>query len=97
MLKTASLLVNLPISVSNGGTGQSSLPVGYVLLGNGVAPIASVAPGTSGNVLTSNGTTWLSQAPTTSGGTVTSVDVSGDSTGLTTSGGPITKIGRAHV
>lgn len=29
--------------------------------------ISSVAPGTSGNVLTSNGSTWLSQAPAASG------------------------------
>lgn len=33
-----------------------------VLLGNGSSPLQEVAPGTSGNVLTSNGTTWQSTA-----------------------------------
>ena len=97
MLKTASLFVGLPVSVLNGGTGQSSLPAGYVLLGNGYSPIASVAPGTSGNVLTSNGTTWLSQAPTSTGnGTVTSVGLSMPS-GFTVSNSPVTTSGTLTV
>jgi hypothetical protein len=37
-------------------------------LGNGTSALQVVAPGTSGNVLTSNGTTWQSTAPAASGG-----------------------------
>lgn len=54
------------IGVSSGGTGSTTLAANNVLLGNGTSALQSVAPGTSGNVLTSNGTTWTS-APATSG------------------------------
>jgi hypothetical protein len=47
---------------SSGGTGQSSLTANNVILGNGTSGVQFVAPGTSGNVLTSNGTTWTSAA-----------------------------------
>lgn len=47
---------------SSGGTGQSSLTANNVILGNGTSGVQFVAPGTTGNVLTSNGTTWTSQA-----------------------------------
>jgi hypothetical protein len=40
-------------------TGASTNITG-ILLGNGTT-LSGVAPGTSGNVLTSNGTTWVSQ------------------------------------
>ena len=52
-----------PISVANGGTGSTSLTANRVLLGNGTSALQTVAPGTSGNILTSNGTTWTSSAP----------------------------------
>jgi hypothetical protein len=52
------------ISVAKGGTGSTSLLSNSVLLGNGTNPLQVVSPGTSGNVLTSNGTTWTS-APIT--------------------------------
>jgi hypothetical protein len=48
------------LSVANGGTGASSFTANNVLLGNGTSSFQTVAPGTSGNVLTSNGTTWTS-------------------------------------
>ncbi len=48
--------------VANGGTGQSSLTANNVILGNGTSAVQFVAPGTNGNVLTSNGTTWTSAA-----------------------------------
>jgi hypothetical protein len=48
--------------------------------------------GTTGQVLTTNGSGTLSFASPTVG-TVTSVDVSGGTTGLTTSGGPVTGAG----
>ena len=55
------------VAVANGGTGASSLTANRVLLGNGTSAVQTVAPGTSGNVLTSNGTTWQSTAPVASG------------------------------
>ena len=61
----ASLTGTLPIA--NGGTGATSLTVNNVLLGNGTSALQEVAPGTSGNILTSNGTTWISSAPAASG------------------------------
>lgn len=51
------------LAVGSGGTGATSLTVNNVVLGNGTSPVQLVAPGTSGNVLTSNGTTWASTAP----------------------------------
>ena len=66
------------LTVPNGGTGRVTLPVNNVLLGNGTSPIASVAPGNAGNVLTSIGGVWVSNAAVASGGgtgTVTNVSV----------------------
>lgn len=48
------------LPVANGGTGQTSLTLNNVILGNGTSAVQFVAPGTNGNVLTSNGTTWTS-------------------------------------
>jgi hypothetical protein len=78
----------------NGGTGLNTLGINSVLLGNGINQVQAVAPGANGNVLTSNGTTWISQAPATSGGTVTSVGFSTGTTGLSVIGtNPITSSG----
>ena len=55
------------LPVSNGGTGASTLSANAVLLGNGTSALQTVAPGANGNVLVSNGTTWVSQAPASSG------------------------------
>lgn len=55
------------LSVVNGGTGVSALGANNVILGNGTSAVQVVAPGTLGNVLTSNGTTWVSQ-PAAGGG-----------------------------
>ena len=54
-------LITTPISVANGGTGLNSLAANNVILGNGTSAVQTVAPGSSGNILTSNGTTWSSQ------------------------------------
>ncbi len=51
------------LSVSNGGIGAATLTSNAVLLGNGTSAVQTVSPGSSGNVLTSNGTTWQSTAP----------------------------------
>jgi hypothetical protein len=74
------------LNVANGGTGAATLTANNVLLGNGTSAPLFVAPGTNGNVLTSNGTTWASTAPAAAGnltGAVTSV-------GLATSLGSFT-------
>lgn len=55
------------LPVANGGTGQASLTANNVVLGNGTSAVQFVAPGSNGNVLTSNGTTWTSTAPAPSG------------------------------
>jgi hypothetical protein len=49
-----------PLAVNSGGTGKNTLALNNVLLGNGTAAVKEVAPGASGNVLTSDGTTWVS-------------------------------------
>jgi hypothetical protein len=49
-------------SVSQGGTGQTSLTANNILLGNGTSAVQFVAPGSSGNILRSNGTTWTSDS-----------------------------------
>ena len=51
------------LPVTNGGTGASTIPLNNVILGNGTSAPQAVAPSTSGNVLTSNGTTWVSSTP----------------------------------
>ena len=66
------------LAVADGGTGSSSLTLNSVLIGNGTSALLAVAPGTSGNLLTSNGTVWASTAPAT---TVSSF--SAGSTGFT--------------
>jgi hypothetical protein len=55
-----------PFEVASGGTGRGTLTANNVILGNGTSQVQFVAPGTSGNLLTSNGTTWASAAPPTS-------------------------------
>jgi hypothetical protein len=50
------------LPVTNGGTGLATLTANNVMLGNGTSSPSFVAPSTSGNVLTSNGTTWTSGA-----------------------------------
>jgi len=61
------------LPVANGGTGSTTLTANNVLLGNGTSALQAVAPGSSGNVLTSDGTTWASTAPAGAGGSVTAV------------------------
>ena len=50
------------LSAANGGTGRSTLTANHVLLGNGNNAVQMIAPGTSGNVLKSTGTDWVSSA-----------------------------------
>jgi hypothetical protein len=60
---TGNVTVSGTLAVGSGGTGSSSLTANNVILGNGTSNLQVVAPGTSGNVLTSNGTIWSSSAP----------------------------------
>jgi hypothetical protein len=57
------------LSATQGGTGSANLTAENVILGNGASAVKVVAPGTANNVLTSNGSTWISQA-VSAGGTV---------------------------
>ena len=54
------------LPVANGGTGAATFTANNVLLGNGTSAFQVVAPGTNGNVLTSNGSAWVSSALTSS-------------------------------
>lgn len=64
---STSALATGTLPVASGGTGAITLTLNNVLLGNGTSALQVVAPGTTGNVLTSNGTTWSSNAPAASG------------------------------
>jgi hypothetical protein len=50
------------LPVANGGTGAATLTSANVILGAGTSAVTFVAPGSSGNILTSNGSTWTSAA-----------------------------------
>jgi len=60
---SSSALTAGTLPVAAGGTGATTLTANNVILGNGTSAPLFVAPGTAGNVLTSNGTTWTSAAP----------------------------------
>jgi hypothetical protein len=66
--------LSVPVAVTNGGTGLTGLNANSVVIGNGTSAPLFVAPGASGNVLTSNGTTWTSAAPSGTGGGITSIN-----------------------
>jgi hypothetical protein len=62
-LNVPASIISGTVAVANGGTGATSLTANNVILGNGTSAVQVVAPGTTGNVLTSNGTTWQSTTP----------------------------------
>jgi hypothetical protein len=90
-------ITNQVVEVAQGGTGSSSLTANNVLLGNGTSALQVVAPGSNGNVLTSNGTTWVSQSV----GSITAVNsISFGSTGFTPStatSGAVTVAGTLNI
>jgi len=55
------------LGVDQGGTSLTTLTANNVILGNGTSAPTFVAPSTNGNILTSNGTTWVSSTPAASG------------------------------
>lgn len=89
---TASLGIN---SVAGGGTGLATLTANNVILGNGTSSPTFVAPGTAGNLLTSNGTTWISSPGGAGTGTVTSVALADGSSSpiFSITGSPVTTSG----
>jgi hypothetical protein len=58
----SSLTLGSALPIASGGTGATTLTANNVILGNGTSAVQFVAPGSSGNVLTSDGTTWTSTA-----------------------------------
>jgi hypothetical protein len=52
-----------PITPAQGGTGLTTITANGLMVGNGTSNVTIISAGTSGNVLTSNGTAWLSQTP----------------------------------
>jgi hypothetical protein len=75
------------LTVSSGGIGANTLAANAVLLGNGTGAVQTLAPGISGNVLVSNGTTWTSQAAPASGvSTIGSISATSNVKGATVSG-----------
>jgi len=86
---TPTWITTLP--VANGGTGATTLTSNAVLLGNGTGAVQTVAPGTSGNILTSNGTTWTSVAASSSGvTTLGNISATSNAKGATISGTTLT-------
>jgi len=69
------------LPVANGGTGAVTHTENNVLIGEGTNAVTSIAPGTSGNVLTSDGTDWESAAA--SSGVPTQITVADESTDTT--------------
>lgn len=51
------------LTVAKGGTGLTTLTANNLIVGAGTSNVTFIAPSTSGNVLTSNGSTWASTAP----------------------------------
>jgi len=63
----ATSTAGIPVTVAEGGTSLTTLTANNVILGNGAAAPTFVAPGTSGNVLQSTGSTWTSAAAAAGG------------------------------
>ena len=74
------------LPVGNGGTGATTLTANNVILGNGTSAPLFVAPGNSGNILTSNGSTWASTAPAAGGVTTFNAGTTGFTPNTATSG-----------
>jgi len=60
---TSATNVTGTVAVANGGTGSAVLGAGSLLVGNGTSAVATIAPGASGYVIASNGSSWSPTAP----------------------------------
>jgi hypothetical protein len=68
----SSLTLGAALPVASGGTGASSLTAYAVYAGNSAGTaFTPIAPGASGNLLTSNGTSWASTVPAALSGVAT--------------------------
>lgn len=87
------------LPVTKGGTGAATLTANNVLLGNGTSAVQTIAPGASGNVLRSDGTTWASAAPTVSGSldAVATGSLSNGSTVVINTDGTVSVVGPSIV
>ena len=74
------------LAPADGGTGRSSLTDKAVIVGAGTSAVNFVSPGTSGNVLKSDGTSWTSAAPTVASGLGLSGETWQDVTGSRSTG-----------
>ena len=67
----SNLSLGTVLAPTSGGTGLANITYGSVMVGNNTGTVTLVAPGTANNVLTSNGTHWISQAGASGGGITT--------------------------
>jgi hypothetical protein len=93
---TVQIIAARVAAVANGGTGLTTLTANNVILGNGTSSPTFVAPGTTGNILTSNGTTWVSSPAPATGVTTISFGTTG-LTPSTSSSGAVTVAGTLAV
>lgn len=63
----SNLSLGTALPPTSGGTGLANITYGSVMVGNNTGTVTLVAAGASGNVLTSNGTHWISQAASAGG------------------------------
>jgi hypothetical protein len=56
----AAMTLSTPLPVASGGTGVAAITANSLMLGAGTSDVTFAAPGSSGNILTSNGTVWAS-------------------------------------
>ena len=80
------LTLGTDLAVAHGWTGASTFTSNNVLLGNGTSAFQTVAPSTSGNVLTSNGSTWTSAAAGGGGWEFVSESIASSSASVTFTG-----------
>lgn len=57
-----SVILSTPLPANSGGTGTNSLAANAILVGNGSSTVQTLAPGTAGNTVVSDGAAWISQA-----------------------------------
>ena len=63
--------VGTSLTVAQGGTGLVTIPAHGAMIGNATGSVITLQPGTSGNVMVSNGTDWISQARSAATGNAT--------------------------
>lgn len=78
------------LGVANGGTGAITLTANALVIGAGTSAVGFVSPGTSGQVLTSNGTNWYAATPSSTTPQINSQIIA--STGTWTAPTGVTKV-----